>query len=71
MEFNKPNETKAVYVRALNVADLPHEIQKELGNLQTVYGIFDSEGTQLALVNGERLAYSVAREHDYQPQALN
>lgn len=71
MEFEKPIDDKAVYVRPVMVADLPLEIRRELGSLITVYGIFDSNGTQLALVNGERMAYSIAREHHYQPFAVN
>ncbi len=71
MEKRMQNESRAVYVRPVDVNDLPRDIQEELGGIDTVYAICDDEGTQLALVNGEALAYSVARHHDYEPYRLN
>lgn len=71
MEKRMQHESRAVYVRPINVEDLPEDIQDELGNVDTVYAICDDEGTQLALVNGEDLAYTVARHHDYEPYSLN
>ena len=71
MENTKETEQKAAYVKEVAVADLPSDVRDELPDVETLYGIYDDEGTQLALVNGERLAFSLARENDYQPYALN
>ncbi len=71
MEKRMQNESRAVYVRPVDVSDLPEDIQQELGDIDKVYAICDDEGTQLALVNGQDLAYSVARHHDYEPYSLN
>ena len=71
MEHTKDNEMKAAYVKEVAVADLPTDVQNELSGVEKLFAIYDDEGTQLALVNNERLAFSLARENDYQPYALN
>lgn len=71
MEKRPEYQTRAVYVRPIEVADLPLDVQEELEGLDRVYAIVDDHGTQLALVQGEELAYSVARHHDYEPYSLN
>ena len=69
MEEVKTN--KPAYVRPVSVAELPQDVQSDLGGIETVYAIFDEMGTQLALVNGQKLAFSVARQNHYEPYLLN
>ncbi len=71
MDITKDNTSKPAYVKEVAVADLPTEMQEELSGVETLFGIYDDKGTQLALVNDQRLAFSLARENDYQPYSLN
>jgi hypothetical protein len=60
-------ETKIVYVRPVNVADLPAEVQAQIGGLKTVYALHDADGDRLALVRDRKLAFVIARQHDLAP----
>lgn len=60
-------ETPIVYVRPVAVADLPKELQEQIGGLTTVYSVNDADGQQLALVKDRNLAFMLARQHDMAP----
>ena len=69
-EFN--DETaRIVYVKAVDVADLPDKVKAEAGTLEQLYAVHDSDGQQLALVADRRLAFFLARENDYSPVAVH
>jgi hypothetical protein len=61
----------AVYVKAVPVASLPHDMQEQVGALQTIFAVHDAEGTQLALVADRRLAFALARQHDKVPMTVH
>lgn len=71
MDLPNENGLKPAYIKEVAVADLPSEIQEELSGVKTLFAVYDDSGTQLALVNDQRLAFSLARENDYQPYTLN
>jgi|TARA_Y100001968_G_scaffold238834_1_gene222264 hypothetical protein len=56
-----------VYVKTIAVADLPREVRDQAEGLELLYAVHDAEGQQLALVGDQKLAFSLAREHDYRP----
>ncbi len=60
-------ETRIVYVRPVNVADLPAEVQAQIGGLTTIYAVHDADGDRLALVRDRRLAFALARQNDLAP----
>ncbi|MFS4436988.1 DUF1150 family protein [Paracoccaceae bacterium GXU_MW_L88] len=60
-----------VYVRAVDVADLPDEVREQAGDLSELYAIHDEEGTQLALVADRKLAFTVARQHEFAPVSVH
>jgi len=60
-----------VYVKAVNVADLPKEVRDEAGDLQQLYAVHDAEGQRLALVVNRRMAFLLARENDFSPVAVH
>ena len=62
---------RIVYVRAVDVADLPDEIRAEIGDLGTVYAVHDADGSRLALVSDRRMAFALARQHDMAPVAVH
>jgi len=60
-------EQSIVYVRPVPVADLPAEVQAQIGGLTTVYSVNRPDGERLALVADRKLAFALARQHDLAP----
>ena len=56
-----------VYVRPIATADLPDDLQSEVGELETFYSVHDIDGQRLALVADRQLAFRLARQHDFAP----
>ncbi|MBI6629285.1 DUF1150 family protein [Pontibaca salina] len=65
------DDNRIVYVKTVNVADLPKEIQAEAGDLNRLYAVHNADGQQLALVADRRLAFVLARQHDMSPVAVH
>jgi hypothetical protein len=68
-KFDFPNEVSApiVYVRPVQVADLPKEIRDQSHGIKTLYAVHDADGQRLALVRDRKLAFVLARQHDFAP----
>jgi len=60
-------EKRIVYVKTVDVSDLPTEVQGKIEGLEQLYAVHDSEGQQLALVADRKLAFQLARQNDYAP----
>ena len=58
---------RTVYVKTILVTDLPREVRDQAEGLELLYAVHDAQGQQLALVGDHKLAFSLAREHDYAP----
>lgn len=69
-EFKEPVD-RIVYVKTVDVTDLPDDIRDEAGDHAQLYAVHDSEGQQLALVADRKLAFLLAREHDFSPVAVH
>lgn len=63
--------SRIVYVKAVDVADLPEQVQAEAGGHAQLYAVHDAEGQQLALVADRRLAFVLARQHDLTPVTVH
>jgi hypothetical protein len=59
--------TRIVYIRPVNVDDLPAEVQAHAGGLKTIYALHDADGDRLALVKDRELAFALARQNDMAP----
>ena len=73
-DFNKEftaNTERMVYVKPVLVSDLPSEVQDQIDGVKQLFAVHDAKGQQLALVADRRLAFDLARQHDYSPQALH
>lgn len=64
---NTQSGDRTVYVKTILVTDLPQDVQKQAEGRDQIYAVHDAEGQQLALVGDRRLAFSLARQHDYAP----
>jgi hypothetical protein len=63
-----PEEARPiVYVRPVNVAELPAEVQAHIGAVQTVYALHRPDGERLALVRDRETAFVIARQNDLAP----
>ncbi len=62
---------KVVYVKAVQVADLPDEVQASADGLDQLYAVHDADGQQLALVADRKLAFVLARQHDMTPMTVH
>lgn len=60
-------QDRTVYVKSILVGDLPREVRAQAEGLDQLYAVHDAQGQQLALVGDRKLAFSLARQHDYAP----
>lgn len=64
-------DSRIVYVKAVDVADLPKDMREQAGTLDKIYAVHDEDGQQLALVSDRNLAFVLARQHDLAPVAVH
>lgn len=60
-----------VYVRPVAVDSLPDEMRAQIGEVTTVYAVHRQDGVQVALVANRKLAFALAREHDFAPVSVH
>jgi hypothetical protein len=65
------NANRIVYVKAIDVTDLPQEVREQADGLSQLFAVHDADGQQLALVADRRLAFRLARQNDYAPVAVH
>lgn len=70
-DFFPDKGERIVYVRPVEVIDLPEELQAELGELDRIYAVHNVRGERLALVRDRSLAFFLARQHDLEPVSVN
>ena len=56
-----------VYVRPVQVSDLPDALQEQAEGLDVIYAVHRADGEQLALVASRELAFALARQNDLAP----
>lgn len=66
-QMNAQSGDRTVYVKPVAVTDLPQDMQEQIEGLDQLYAVHDAEGQQLALVGDRKLAFTLARQHDYAP----
>ncbi|MEP5759364.1 MAG: DUF1150 family protein [Litoreibacter sp.] len=64
-------EGKIVYVRSVNVADLPKEAQEHMDGVTQIYAVHSQDGERLALVRERALAFALARQNDFTPVTVH
>jgi hypothetical protein len=71
-DFGTAEDDRIVYVRSVQVADLPEEVREQVeGGIETLYAVHDAQGKQLALVGDRRMAFVLARQNDLAPVAVH
>ncbi|MDD9923646.1 MAG: DUF1150 family protein [Boseongicola sp.] len=65
--FEDQTGDRIVYVRPVDVSDLPQELQDQAGSLDQIYAVHSTDGSRLALVKDRSLAFELARQNDLAP----
>ncbi len=66
-------ETSLVYIRKIELADLPQDVQEEAreGGLDELYALHRADGEQVALVGDRGMAFNLARQNDLMPVSVH
>ncbi len=70
-DFGEENGEHIVYVRPVQVADLPPEVRAQTGGLDVIWAVHDADGARLALVADRKLAFRLARQNDLAPVSVH
>ena len=62
---------RIVYVRPVDVADLPEEVQSEIDGVDQLYAVHSADGERLALVKDREMAFMLARQNDFAPVTVH
>ena len=62
---------RIVYVREIAVGDLPDDVREQVGEAEVIWSVHGADGRQLALVANRKLAFMLAREHDFTPVSVH
>ncbi len=65
------NTSKIVYVREVNIEELPLQVQNKVGDCNVLYSVNDEEGQRIALVADRKLAFTLARQNDLAPVSVH
>lgn len=66
-DFDKLNLERTVYIRPVEVAELPDEVREEANGRELIYAVHNADGDRLALVKDRKLAFMLARQNDFAP----
>ena len=62
---------RIVYVRSVNINELPDEVRNRIDGLTELYALHSSDGERLALVKDRELAFVLARQSDLSPVTVH
>lgn len=67
LEMMDQGEDNTVYIRPVDVIDLPEDLRDQAEGLDHIYAVHDTDGQRLALVKDRKLAFFLARQHEFAP----
>ena len=70
-EFDQDVENRIVYVRAVDVAELPEDMREVAGDRDQIYAVHAPNGERLALVRDRKMAFILARQNDFAPVTVH
>ncbi|MBE3639426.1 DUF1150 family protein [Mangrovicoccus algicola] len=62
---------RIVYVRAVDKAALPQDLQEATADIPAPYSLHAPDGERLAIVRDQKLAFLLARQNDLTPVYVN
>jgi hypothetical protein len=66
-----PQKGRTVYVRSVNVDELPDEVLDQTDGITELYAVYSVDGERLALVKERELAFVLARQNDMSPVTVH
>ena len=66
-DFKNLDQQRLVYVRPVDVSELPEDMQEQAEGRNQVYAVHTPDGERLALVKDRELAFVLARQNDFAP----
>ena len=69
--FGNESEERMVYIRPVNVAELPQDVRQQVEDAKELYAVHRADGERLALVRDRKLAFLLARQNDFAPVAVH
>lgn len=66
-DFEQTDDDRLVYIRPVDVADLPEDVQDQAEGRDHVYAVHNAAGDRLALVADRTMAFILARQNDFAP----
>ena len=66
-DFDELAKNRTVYVRPVDVNDLPEDLQDQAEGRDQVYAVHSPDGERLALVADRNMAFILARQNDFAP----
>ena len=66
-DFSNIDQERLVYVRPVDVSELPRKMRVQAKGKRQIYAVYSSEGERLALVGDRNLAFALARQNDFAP----
>ena len=70
-DFKNLDAARLVYIRPVEIADLPEDIQVEAAGTKKIYAVHSADGERLALVGDRSLAFALARQNDFAPVSVH
>ncbi|WP_116598378.1 DUF1150 family protein [Primorskyibacter marinus] len=71
IELPKKIDDRIVYVRAVDVSELPEEVQNQAVGIKQLYAVHSADGERLALVKDRDMAFILARQNDLAPVTVH
>ena len=62
---------RTVYVRSVELSDLPEDIREQIGESTSVYAIHSEDGERLALTKDRSIAFALARTNEFAPVSVH
>ena len=62
--FDHENVERVVYVRAVDVSELPEDVRAQISEDENIYAIHSEDGEQLALAKDREIAFAIARTNE-------
>lgn len=69
--FDQENLDRVVYVRAVDVSELPADVRAQVPEEGHVYAIHSEDGEQLALAKDREIAFAIARTNEFAPVSVH
>lgn len=66
-DFKDLGNDRMVYIRQVEVTELPEEVRDQADGRDHVYAVHSSDGACLALVKDRTMAFQLARQNDFSP----